>query len=130
MVIISLVSAIALLATYFLTKGYGDDSSQLMEARSTLVTTGVQIICGDCSGEDELPVKTYLDRLGNCSRCGGHSYILASGRFIYTQQLVANRLSQYQAAREKCHRLARRESELQWSLGSLTTRAQLPGGVS
>jgi hypothetical protein len=123
MVIITLVSAFALSLTYFLTKSRGNDSSQLIEARSELVTTGIQIICGDCSGEADLPVKTYLDRLGNCSQCAGHSYILASNRFIYTQQLVAVRLLQYQAARDKCHRPSHKERELQWSLGSLTTRA-------
>lgn len=123
MVIITLVSAFALLLTYFLTKGYGNDSSQLLEPRSELVTTGVQIICGDCSGEDDMPIKTYLDRFGNCSHCGGHSYVLASNRFIYTQQLVAMRLSQYQAARDKCQMSAHEKNELRWSLGSLTTRA-------
>jgi hypothetical protein len=98
MVIITLASAFALLLTFFLTKGYGNESSRLMEPRSIIVSTGIQIICGDCSGEDALPRKTYLDSLGNCSQCGGHSFILAAHRFIYTQQLVATRLLQYQAA--------------------------------
>jgi hypothetical protein len=123
MVIVTLVSAFSLLLTYFLTKGDSNNSSQLIEARFKLVTTGIQIICGDCSGEDDLPIKTYLDTFGNCSQCGGHSYILASNRFIYTQQMVAARLLQYQAARDKCHILSYKENELQWSLGSLTTRA-------
>ncbi|HVG18401.1 MAG TPA: hypothetical protein VNI02_05060 [Blastocatellia bacterium] len=122
MVIITLVSAFALLLTYFLTKSYGDDSSQLLGSRSELVTTGIQIICGDCSGEDDLPIKTYIDRFGNCSQCGGHSYILASNRFIYTQQLVASRLLQYQAARDNSRALSYNESKLRWSLGGLTTR--------
>src|SRR5215216_4731307 len=96
--VITLASAVALLLTYFVTKSYNNNSSQLAEPRSVLVTTGIQIICGDCSGEESLPKKTYLDRLGNCSQCGGHSYILAANRVIYTQQLIAMRLLQYQAA--------------------------------
>ena len=123
MLIITIVSAFALSLTYFLTKSHGSDSSQLIGARSELVTTGIQIICGDCSGEDDMPVKTYLDMLGNCSQCGGHSYILASNRFIYTQQLVSKRLLQYKAARDKCQVRSHEKSELQWSLGDLTTRA-------
>lgn len=123
MVIITLVSGFALLLTYFLTKNHSGDSSQLIEARSKLVTTGIQIICGDCSGEDDRPVKTYLDRLGNCSQCGGHSYILASSRFIYTQQLVAMRLLQCQPERDRFDKLSYKKSELQWSTGDLTTRA-------
>jgi hypothetical protein len=123
MIIITLVSAFALLLTYILTKSGSQDSSQLIEARSRLVAMGIQIICGDCSGEDDLPIKTYLDMFGNCSQCGGHSYILASSRFIYTQQLVATRLLQYQAALDKFHILSHKESDLRWSMGNLTTRA-------
>jgi hypothetical protein len=55
---------------------------------------GVQIICGDCSGDGELPLKTYLDRHGNCSQCGGHSYELAANRAIYAQQLRKVRLAE------------------------------------
>jgi hypothetical protein len=123
MIIITLASALALLLTYFLTKGYSEDAAQLLEARSELVTTGIQIICGDCSGEQDLPIKTYLDRFGNCSQCGGHSYILASNRFIYTQQVVSTRLLQYQAARDNSPSPSYKESKLRWSLGGLTTRA-------
>jgi hypothetical protein len=38
----------------------------------------VQIICGDCAGEDEAPVKTYLNAQDKCAHCGGNSYVLAS----------------------------------------------------
>lgn len=54
------------------------DPAQLSQPRPALLTIGVQIICGNCSGEDKLPVKTYLDRFGSCSQCGGRSYLLAS----------------------------------------------------
>jgi hypothetical protein len=121
--IIGLASVFALLATYFLTKNYGNESSRLIEPRSEPVTTAIQIICGDCSGEENLPRKTYLDRFGNCSQCGGHSYILAANRFIYTQQLVASRLSQYQAARDYRRIHPYKERDLQWSLVSFTPQA-------
>src|ERR1044072_2533074 len=96
--IITLASAFALLVTYFLAKINVNNSSQLAEPRSVLVTAGIQIICGDCSGEEDLPRKTYLDSFGNCSQCGGHSYILAANRVIYAQQLIATRRLQYKGA--------------------------------
>jgi hypothetical protein len=52
--------------------------SQLTEPRGTILTIGVQIICGNCSGDDPRPKKTYLERFGTCAECGGRSYILAS----------------------------------------------------
>ena len=51
---------------------------QLVEPRAPIPVLGIQIICGDCSGEQRTPIKTYLDRYGCCSHCGGHSYVLAS----------------------------------------------------
>ena len=104
--VIFIASAFTLLLTGFLTKSHSDNSSQLAESRSTLVTVGIQIICGDCSGEEELPKKTYLDRFGNCSQCGGHSYMLASNRLIYAQHLIAMRLLQCEAAADKSHTAA------------------------
>ena len=112
--VIILASAFALLLTCFLKKNYSDNSSQLAEPRSTVVTTGIQIICGDCSGEEGLPKKTYLDSFGNCSQCGGHSYILAANRLIYAQQLITLRLLQSEAA--PAVTAAYKETEFQWSL--------------
>ena len=54
------------------------DPSQLQQSRASLLTVGVQIICGNCSGEGNHPVKTYIDRSGRCAQCGGTSYLLAS----------------------------------------------------
>jgi hypothetical protein len=54
------------------------EQARLMEPRSSIITMGIQIICGNCAGEDDRPERTYLDRDGNCSQCGGHSYVLAS----------------------------------------------------
>ncbi|HET9530715.1 MAG TPA: hypothetical protein VFQ92_10205 [Blastocatellia bacterium] len=63
------------------------DPAQLTEPRTSLLTLGVQIICGNCAGEGEIPQKTYLDRFGNCEQCGGHSYMLAANRAISLQQI-------------------------------------------
>jgi hypothetical protein len=67
---------------------------KLNEPRAEMLTIGVQIICGDCSGEAESPVKTYLDRSGNCTQCGGRSYMLASSRILYAHQLMDSCLSE------------------------------------
>ena len=122
--IITLASAFALLVTYFLAKINVNNSSQLAEPRSVLVTAGIQIICGDCSGEEDLPRKTYLDSFGNCSQCGGHSYILAANRVIYAQQLIATRRLQYKGA-SVCRpsEPVYKETEPQWSLVSIATIA-------
>jgi len=63
------------------------ESSQLIEPRAAILTIGVQIICGDCSGDDNRPMKTLLGRGGNCAQCGGRSYILASRRTVTTHQI-------------------------------------------
>ena len=68
--------------------------SELSEPRAEMLTIGVQIICGDCSGDAESPVRTYLDRSGNCAHCGGRSYMLASNRIVYAYQLMDSRLSE------------------------------------
>jgi len=75
------VVTICLMLTIIL-KTRGNHSEQLIEPRASILTIGVQIICGDCSGEDDRPIKTYLSRTGNCSQCGGRSYILASRHFL------------------------------------------------
>lgn len=68
--------------------------SRLAEPRATMLTIGVQIICGDCSGNDERPLKTYLDRAGNCGQCGGRSYMLASNRSMHAKRVLMARLTQ------------------------------------
>jgi hypothetical protein len=78
-------------------KSHKLDSSKLTESRASIQTIGVQIICGDCSGNDPLPLKTYLDRDGLCAQCGGRSYILASARFSRAQQVMMTRLLEHQS---------------------------------
>jgi len=76
-IIVATVIALSL-ACIVLMKSRTTDPSQLSQPRPALLTIGVQIICGNCSGEEQRPVKTYMDRYGNCSQCGGTSYLLAS----------------------------------------------------
>lgn len=91
LIIITATIIVFALTTLILMKTHKTDPTQLAEPRTSLLTMGVQIICGDCSGEESRPLKTYLDRHGNCSQCGGHSYILASSRALYAQQIMAER---------------------------------------
>jgi hypothetical protein len=99
MLIISAATIMALtLTALFLLKGQKTDSAQLSEPRPSIPTMGVQIICGDCSGEGLSPYKTYLDHSGNCEHCGGHSYILASSLAVYALQMRAARMAESQNA--------------------------------
>ena len=91
LIIITATIIVFALTTLILMKSHKTDPAQLNEPRPSLLTMGVQIICGDCSGDESRPLKTYLDRHGNCSQCGGHSYILASSRALYAQQIMAER---------------------------------------
>ena len=98
MLIIIAATIMALtLTTLFLVKGQKTDPAQLSEPRPSIPTMGVQIICGDCSGEGLVAYKTFLNRSGNCEQCGGHSYILASSLALYALQIRAERLEQAQS---------------------------------
>ena len=77
----SMVTAAVLIGalTYILTRRLDQsDSSQLSEARNSILKVGVQIVCGDCAGDNYTPVRTLLDNKGQCDQCGGRSYVLAS----------------------------------------------------
>lgn len=37
-----------------------------------------KIVCGDCAGNDLLPIQTSLTTDRRCAECGGRSYELAS----------------------------------------------------
>ena len=92
-------TALALgLACAFLMMFRTADPAQLQESRSALLRVGVQIICGNCSGDDDHPVKTYMDRSGSCARCGGNSYLLASAVAANTFVLRQARLLERQIA--------------------------------
>jgi hypothetical protein len=86
------------LTALFLAKGRREDPAQLRMRRSQIPTLGVQIICGDCSGDNTTAHKTYLDSSGNCHACGGHSYILASTLAMQVLQLRSQRVAEQTAA--------------------------------
>jgi hypothetical protein len=88
--------ALALLVVF---KTRQTDYAQVDETHGAFLMVGVQIICGNCSGEGESPVRTYMDRYGNCAQCGGHSYLLASSLALNSSALRAARMVQaYSAA--------------------------------
>src|SRR5260370_137478 len=99
MVTIVMATAIALgLACIVFLKSRTADPEQLIQPRAPLMTVGIQIICGNCSGEGERPVKTYIDQYGNCSQCSGRSYLLASSVAAYGVVARAARLREAQIA--------------------------------
>ena len=68
---------------------------QLLEPHGLVKTAAVQIICGDCSGENDTPLRTFLGEQGNCLKCGGYSYVLASTMATNAMiNQVARRLSE------------------------------------
>jgi len=81
-----------------LMKSRATESSQLEQPRPALLAMGVQIICGDCSGEVGPPIKTYMNRYGSCSQCGGTSYLLASAVAATSLVTRAARLREAQFA--------------------------------
>lgn len=93
MLTIMVITMIALgLAGLVLMKSRTNDPAQLDQPRPGLLTIGVQILCGNCSGYDERPIKTYLSRSGSCAQCGSSSYLLASAVGVNIALLRAGRL--------------------------------------
>ena len=98
MLIIAIATMSVLVLSYILLKTRKADPRQLAETRTPLATMGVQIICGDCAGQSEIPIKTYLNRSGSCDQCGGFSFVLASDLALQALQMRAARISQHQSA--------------------------------
>jgi len=96
-IIVATVIALSV-ACVVLMKSRSVDPAQLNQPRPGLLTIGVQIICGDCSGEDGLPIKTYMNRYGTCSQCGGASYLLAAAVAANNLFARAARLQEEQIA--------------------------------
>jgi hypothetical protein len=69
-----------------------DSERYLTEPRVRTRLLGVQIICGNCSGDDARPRRTLLSLLNTCTQCGGNSYVLASNLYLPTA-LAASRHS-------------------------------------
>jgi hypothetical protein len=78
MLTLTAAAMIVLVITTVAMRAGKSDPAQLIEPRVPVTLVGIQIICGDCSGDEERPKRTYLDQFGNCSQCGGHSFVLAS----------------------------------------------------
>ena len=76
-IIAASVFALTITAMFFI-RGRSQDWAQLRAPRQPIPTMGVQIVCGNCSGDNLFAQKTYLDHKGNCEQCGGHSYVLAA----------------------------------------------------
>jgi hypothetical protein len=99
MLTIMVATAFALgLACAFLIMFRTTDPAQLQQSRAELLRVGVQIICGNCSGDDDHPVKTYMDLSGSCACCGGNSYLLASAVAANSVVLRQARLRERQIA--------------------------------
>jgi hypothetical protein len=92
MVTLTAILVVALISTAVMLVNQRTDSAQLTEQRAVLRRVGIQIICGDCCGEGERPFRTYLDELGNCTQCGGHSYVLAGN--VYAHALKTPRIAE------------------------------------
>ena len=78
MVGLVLASIVALLLTSIILWSQRNDEEQLDRNRPSSPALGIQIICGDCAGDGERPLKTFADSFGRCEGCGGDSYVLAS----------------------------------------------------
>ena len=90
--------ALAFSLIVFLLQTRKSDTERVEETHGALLMVGVQIVCGDCSGDGESPIRTYMDRYGNCSQCGGHSYLLAASLALNSAALKAARLVQAHSA--------------------------------
>ena len=97
MIIIAATMFALSLTALFLLKGRKEDPAQLRTPRPLIPTLGVQIICGDCSGNNLIARKTFLNQHGNCHQCGGHSYILASTLALHLLQLRAQQVAEQTA---------------------------------
>jgi hypothetical protein len=68
-----------------------DSERYLTEPQVRTRLLGVQIICGNCSGEDFRPRRTLLSLLNTCVQCGGNSYVLASNLYLPAAQAARQR---------------------------------------
>ena len=76
-----------------LNKRRTDSERYLTEPRGRTRVLGVQIICGNCSGDDARPRRTLLSLLNTCVQCGGNSYVLASNLYFQTAPAARQRLN-------------------------------------
>jgi hypothetical protein len=89
---IIVASMAAMFFTWLVVRRSSPMPLQVEDRSSALLTVAVQIVCGDCAGDGERPIRTCLDQSGRCARCGGTSYVLASDLAANVLQLRAARL--------------------------------------
>lgn len=96
------LSILALTMTcLFIWKKNANNSAQLLDSRAYVKTLGVQIVCGNCAGDGEMAVRTFLDINGNCSQCAGTSFVPASTLGVYAllarqEQMYGNQAHLYE----------------------------------
>ena len=56
-------------------------ANRLNEPRAERKLVGIQIICGNCAGDEARPRRTYLSEFDTCVQCGGDSFVLASNTY-------------------------------------------------
>jgi hypothetical protein len=49
-----------------------------ISSRSMPRITQTEIVCGDCAGDELLPIRTKLTSANLCAECGGRNYEFAS----------------------------------------------------
>jgi hypothetical protein len=92
MLSIAVGSTVALILTGLLVKATNSGSPELHRQSSRVMMTAVQIVCGDCAGDGERPIRTCLDQSARCEQCGGTSYVLASELAAHSVRLRAARV--------------------------------------
>ncbi|MCI0485417.1 MAG: hypothetical protein L0229_02340 [Blastocatellia bacterium] len=92
MVSISLAIGFAVIVACLVLISRKVDRAQLTGLRASSPLLKVQIVCGDCAGEEGRPRRTFADRRGRCEECGGDSYVLASISFARAQRRASGGL--------------------------------------
>jgi len=96
-IVILAASAMAAAVAVMMLRKQDDRQAALGEARGSVVSLPILIICGDCCGEFEAPRRTCMDVFGRCSTCGGTSYVLATtaiGHRVWSNQFPFGQLQQ------------------------------------
>jgi hypothetical protein len=90
---ISLIAGVSALAVLAILATRKKTEEEMMISHTKSFAVPVQIVCGDCAGEDNRPKRTCLNAQGQCERCGGHSYVLASTIVVQTLRARIAQLS-------------------------------------
>lgn len=96
--LISVILILGLASVYFIIRNRDSAPSQSPEPRQTIVVLGVQIICGDCSGDARPSSAIYMNRLADCPQCGEPSYVAATKAARPAQSQIHSGLRSYKRA--------------------------------